>query len=321
MKGPERYAGEPDKIVGVSSSVEANAKMQIAVGVLRNQQIMPYEREKTPQELAIMKEIFARLPEFIEEYGSVNARYISLDQVHMLKESSEHLDKIRPHDPKGSRRTGNYVLNSGRIEVVSQGENYLKMAKTLVHELIHAHSFYSVDVNTDPHSKEVRGASPRRLGLAIYEDGKPDEVFLNFMNEAITEELTKKFCEKYFPQIEGLKEPFDAYQKGKTPSATSLQSPTLSVVNELLQTQPLHTYRNERLEVVALLEILYERNKDKFASYDEVFKLFSRGMFRGDLLPMARLIEKTLGKGEFRKLAERMRRESPDGTQKILGNL
>ena len=64
--------------------------------------------------------------------------------------------------------------------------------------------------------------------------------------------------------------------------------------------------------------MLYEENKDKFDSYEDLFKLFSAAMFKGDLLPIARLIEDTFGKGTFRKIGESSKSKSSSAIDTLL---
>ncbi len=63
-------------------------------------------------------------------------------------------------------------------------------------------------------------------------------------------------------------------------------------------------YVDERRFFNKLLDRLYEKNKDSFSSRDEIFALFVKGGFGGNIMPVARLVEKTFGKGSFRRLGE-----------------
>jgi len=49
---------------------------------------------------------------------------------------------------------------------------------------------------------------------------------------------------------------------------------------------------------------LFEKNQDKFQSESEVKEIFRKSRFTGDLLELGRLIDKTFGKGTFRKIGE-----------------
>ena len=65
-----------------------------------------------------------------------------------------------------------------------------------------------------------------------------------------------------------------------------------------------YSYFKERAALKKLIQTLYEKNEDEFESEEEVFNLFAKAAISGRLLPVARLIEKTFGKGSFRELGE-----------------
>ena len=64
------------------------------------------------------------------------------------------------------------------------------------------------------------------------------------------------------------------------------------------------SYRSERERLYTMLEEIQKANSEEFKSTDEVFNVFARAQLSGRLLPLARLIEKTYGKGSFRKLGK-----------------
>lgn len=63
-------------------------------------------------------------------------------------------------------------------------------------------------------------------------------------------------------------------------------------------------YVKERRFLKKLIGELYKRNKNDFSSEDEILALFIKGGFDGNIMPVSRLVEKTFGKGSFRKLGE-----------------
>ena len=63
------------------------------------------------------------------------------------------------------------------------------------------------------------------------------------------------------------------------------------------------SYRYEEIKKIdEIVKRIYDENKDDFESEDDVFNLFAKAVMNGGLLEVARLIEKTYGKGSFRKL-------------------
>lgn len=61
---------------------------------------------------------------------------------------------------------------------------------------------------------------------------------------------------------------------------------------------------NEREKLNTLLDEILEKSNGRFLSRDEVFKEFAKANFTGDLKPLVRLFNETLGEGEFAKAAK-----------------
>jgi len=54
----------------------------------------------------------------------------------------------------------------------------------------------------------------------------------------------------------------------------------------------------------SLVDEIYRKNSEQFDSKEQVFDLFVAAVIAGNVLPLGRVIEKTLGKGSFRRLGE-----------------
>ena len=67
-------------------------------------------------------------------------------------------------------------------------------------------------------------------------------------------------------------------------------------------------YKDVRKNFWELVTDLYERNRDEFFIEEQVFRLFLEASFNGNLLPVARLVNKTYGEtngvSAFRYLGE-----------------
>ena len=63
-------------------------------------------------------------------------------------------------------------------------------------------------------------------------------------------------------------------------------------------------YLEFREVLKTFIDEIYEKNKDMFNSKDDIFKLFAQAAVGGQVLPLARVWEKTYGKGSFRDLGE-----------------
>lgn len=311
MENFEKRFGGPDRVAGTDKTTEAYLRLTKAKQILEDQEPLAFEREKTPEEIEIISEIFDRIPDFVKEYGSNQERYTALEQIHILDGDNPQAEATGPFLERDI--AGIYLPASGRIEILSQGSNRVGAAHVLVHELMHAQSFFSITLKKDGGGTDQNPlASLRRFGVSINEKGKNEKPLFNFTNEALTEELTKRFCERYFPEIELLKKEFAASKKHDEKKDGPPSTPTASVLGELMRHQPAYSYLNERAGLVSLVELLYERNRDKYATYEDVFKLFSTAMFRGNLLPVAKLIEETLGKGSFREIGRASKERAHD---------
>lgn len=302
----KRYGG-PDRIVGVDEATEAYLKLGSAERILKNQETESFEREMTQKEKIVIWEILKILPDFIKEYGAEQERFTSLDQVHILDDANPQIEQVKAFLERNA--AGRYNPSSGRIEILPEGSSLLHLAHVLVHELMHANSFVSINLKNSV-------VSSRRFGISINEKGKPGELLFNFINEAVTEEMTKRFCDRYFPTIDLLREEVVAH-KEKEDSVKLPDTPINNVLGELLDSQSIYGYVDERADFVALAQLLYEENKDKFDSYEDVFKLFATAMFKGDLLPIARLIEDTFGEGAFRKIGNSSKGRSSSAVETL----
>lgn len=310
MEGfPEKRGPGLDRIVGIEAPEENILKIEHKLSVLRDEIPSRFEREPTDNEQLIILEVLERLPEFVKEYGADKAANVFLNQIHFIDGSNPDIRTLDSRWESGVE--GRFDGVSGRVEILADSSDLLKTAHTLVHELIHANAFHSVTIVEDKEATSHSSSKNqfmigRRGGLSVRKRGTevdtPGEYFFEVIDEAVTEELTKRFCERFFGEIPLLQETF---QKQK-----EYENPLLALIDEAEQPKTHKYYMSERIDLGILLDILYQKNQDIFDSYEEVFKLFSTAALTGRLLPLARLIEKTLGKDMLRKIGEATKEKS-----------
>lgn len=216
---------------------------------------------------------------------------------------------------KNSARAG-FVSSWQKIFVNQKAwENgYALMFKSIVHELIHFIMFNS----WQPKGKLM---SDRRVGLVMTVNGKS---YFNNTNEFITETLAQEFQERFFPEIDILNKSeekrkqivFDfANDMGENPEKVAKRV-------EFVKTEKVDggwstgitgkSYYKEIKEHNELIDYIYEANKQelnkdgslKYKSRQDVLDLFIKAAYTGKVLELARLIEKTYGKGSFRLMGE-----------------
>jgi hypothetical protein len=227
------------------------------------------EREKTPEEREIIAGILAKMPEFVKQCGGTPVN-LSEDHIHIIDRGK--LDEETQRQLKESRMMGMQDTNQAAIFIFSC-DNIVLFASGVTHEVIHFNSFISED--------KIKGEKRlvnRRYGLAIPIRKNIKNLYFNEINEAVTEKLAMLFGEKYFCEIP-------------------------SVAREIDHTT-IENYTSARNKIDGFIDALYEKNKDNLPSKEAVFNLFVGGYFTGNILPLARLVEKTYGKGSFRRAGE-----------------
>ena len=305
-----------DRIIGINdSSLEKTIKRAHASSILEDRPLEPFEREKTHEEEELIIRILTLIPDFVLKYGADQGRFTSLEQICLIDESNTESEKFKEFSNINGRAY--YNFSNKRIEILPSKIGLLNTAVALVHELIHANSFFSVTL-TKKMITDGNYAENRQVGLELFrKDNNPEKIgasdkenlefFKNF-NEAVTEELTKRFCEQYFREMPILRDEIDDREKsnGPTPQAPDDTLPAFKVALEHAEKDPLYGYVNERIVFAGMIDAIYHSNKDKFQGTEDVFKMFSTAMFTGKVLDLARLIEKTFGKGSFKTIGKNM---------------
>lgn len=231
------------------------------------------EREKTHEEKDVIYGILEKMPEFIKQYRGTPVE-LSDSHIHII--DREKLDEETQKKLEEKKIMG-YHDHSQQAIFVFSSDNIVQTASTIAHEVIHFNSFISEDVKGD------RKLVNRRYGLSVPIKKNIENLYFGEINEAVTEELARRFARKYFSQIPVL---------------------TREVNNVTIE-----NYVSARNKLNGFMDSLYEDNKDKFSSREEVFNLFAVAVVKGDLLPLARLVEKTYGKGSFRRLGKIAKRK------------
>jgi hypothetical protein len=159
----------------------------------------------------------------------------------------------------------------------------------------------------------------------VSRDGQ-SRFFVN-LNEALTEELTKRFVsqnshnslfEKELKQTEKIKKKYcDVVGSNNVPVvdddtvyATIQDENILQSIKRRLMgvhpdiiTQKL-SYETERHVLNTIIDKIYKKKKSSFKDREDVFDVFVKSMMTGNIIPIGKLIDSTFGKGTFRRLGE-----------------
>lgn len=263
------------------------------------------ETEKTKEELQIIDTVLQKMPDFIRRYGGVPVN-VDVNRIHFINEGVD-ADTFRQAMGQDAETEGFYSKKY-QLVVVFKSKGDLHNAHSFVHELLHFNAFQSLA------TKNGGGLKHRRNGFSIINAGG-DSLFED-IDEAVIERLTVAFDKEYFSQIPALAESFTEREEikqrliKKSPESQKFIEGA-SFISKVGNEFDVTTGRDEEIEKLdQIIEKVYLENKDSFESEEGVFNLFARAVMNGSLLPIARLIEKTYGKGSFRELGEKNKKIS-----------
>ncbi len=271
------------KVIG-GSIEERRAAGGFYKNIFENQPTARWERKKTAEELEVIAEINENLKKFIGRYGGKWLE-VKPENIHIID-----LKKLNKEQREEALRTmWNAYYDSDKQGIVMFAEGGLpNFYQDLLHEMLHLNSFSSFDLSKE--AATGRGVD-RRTGLNVYvarnkEDlEKGQKSYFADLDEAVICELQIRFTKKF---LGGGFEP---------------------------------SYANERKFLKFLVKGIYEKNRGEFKSKERVFKLFAEATLGGRLLPLARAVEKTFGKGYFRDLGALTKARNKLGLDKTTINL
>lgn len=325
MEKPPKESGI-NKIIGPGGHEEPLLKF--LKGDFENQErleLKEFEIDKSPEEEKCIEDIQFYMDDFVRSYDGSPIK-IPPKAVHFLNRSqvpAELKKNIFPDNIGGASIAAEqamFVLKDREGDLPK-----LHLGETIVHEMLHFNSFNSLEINRSEKPGDVRQTEDngdarhwtlkdRRSGIGII--GENNEHLFGLLDEALTEELTIRFFNQFFSKIDFLKDEFAEREKtieklcrdGKHDPEEERSNIAWKFTEEIdgryKTTIGTFVYEDERHKLKDLINGIYEKNKDKFASKEEVFNLFARAKMQGNLLPLARFLEETYGKGEFRRLAE-----------------
>lgn len=277
---------------------------------------LPLEAVETIEEMNIF------LKEFLSNYG-LEAIYFppeKIMQIHYEKLPQEARDAISAGGGGPEADVVGFYSSLGqKIIIYREWKRHGKLPflKTLVHESMHLNSFQSVQKNKNGSANGIKLKSEdsgeeilltaRRIGLNI---PSKDGSFQNFhyLDEAVIEELTIRFSEKFFNRIPALEEDLktkDAYRKRFPEDSKDISYVRIVEDGEGFEFSRVNnSYSHEREQLKVIIEKIKDTYPNKFQNEEEVFEVFVQAVIQGRLLPLARLVEGTYGKGAFRNIAK-----------------
>jgi hypothetical protein len=334
-----------------NDSRESTISKVVGVDATTEQELLDYFKRKFEAEEKSFKEkehsqelddlisrLNAQMKEFLGRYG-VSAIEVPAKNIHIPDQSAMNSEQLAIFGEKFKGIAAQYFLTKQRIIVVEDYRkgNKLNFLQGLSHEMFHLNSFHSVQrtdrqdvVDFQLVAKSEDGETEnisligRRAGFSIV-SRDADAAYFRDIDEAIMTELEMRFDQEYLSKIPELEEEYQAREEAITAlgarTGEDIESlrKTVAALSEIPQEDGganvrimEYSYKNERKQLNELIDNLYEKNQSEFSSREDVFKLFVEAAMSGRLLPIARLIEKTCGKGSFRELGEMTAKRAED---------
>lgn len=197
--------------------------------------------------------------------------------------------------------------------------------ETILHEMIHLKGFLSMEVRADG-EEDIR-----RVGLEAHstlKDNADGPSFRHFigLNEAVVSELEKRLL----PHILGMNPLTELrYSEDELAQIQKISSQEHVPQSEIIFAQSVNNekdensqwslfpYKNERSVLNYILDEIFAKNPDAFPTRDDVFKLFLQAHFKGDFLPLARVIKSTFGPEALRMIGM-MSPKDPESPAKVM---
>lgn len=315
LKSPERKSGIV-RVIAVEEDTER--KVLEAAGELfeEKKEFQENEIEKTPEQKGVIVFINQKLPEFVRRYGAEPLAVLE-DKVHLMAEKAFR---------KKQYIAGFYCADDQSIYIKDDPTRTLRLwAQIITHEFMHFNAFQSLLVKKE--GEELDFVEFQRRGLKIRKEEKKNSWYFQSLDEAIIEELTKRFMNEFLksaPLFKKDNEAIEQFKHHKNEIGVSLgldEKEMDKIIADLVyvtisKTEDetgedydlayyTHPHQKERQALNDLVTDIYEKNKKDFQSAEEVFVLFAQATMSDRFLPLGRLIEKTYGKGSFRKLGKK----------------
>ncbi len=189
--------------------------------------------------------------------------------------------------------------------------NLIHFGTVAVHETLHLKAHLSIEVQEE---NDTVNKTPYRTGVsiqALQRHGYREKYHEHFagLHEAIVAETEKKLLTKLLdqPELEKEKEWLNSIKgkelRKKLAEKKGIPENDIVWVDEKKENDyEIVSYRQQREVLNYLCAEIQKQFPDQYQSVDGVFKEFLKSHFTGQLLVIARLVEKTFGEGSFRLL-------------------
>ncbi len=306
----KKFRAAVDRVVGVLPKDEQLVVEEMERRFLTQSAIPNFlERKKTREELDILNLADRATNEVLHHYEKATFS-IPPRNIHVLDGKDQTDDTA----------LGMYRARWQSVFVRSQ-QNKLTFFWTVFHEMLHFKSYYAVQAPVQKHGPSLEDY---RMGFTAHSRDIRNTYFYN-LNEAITEELTRRFAKNFLNQevlkmayIESQRRIAKINENAKRDGRPALSDDVYTVLaagdqdstsqptreDEMAIRKTHFHYEKDRAALNQLCKKLSQRCPKDFPHPEVAFDAFAKAMFDGKLLPLGRVIDKTFGVGAFRRIGE-----------------
>lgn len=270
--------------------------------------ILSREKERTPEHEKMIALADQLTNELLQKYGLPDFQ-VPVDNVHVI------------YEKKWWRNTDftGFYLSQFQAVVVRDNKFKLTFFKMLAHELLHMKSYNAMQLKQgfDDDTK----VTSYRSGLeTLARDIDDDDHYFKLINEAVIESLAIEIFSQaktnpiFASDLRNSKNithslpAHDIYQNPDTYYVKKERKyPDGEEGNEnefnTHETSSGYGYGEERMSLNILIDKIMDHHSE-YKDRQEVFDLFAQAVLQGNMMPLARVIEGTFGRGTFRSLGE-----------------
>ena len=311
------YETPPIRIVGDASEKIKQKTKEKFQGYFREKHMESVSKEKLEAVIALEYEKSRAETELIEAADNEFNDIMRKAEAEPFDVPPKNIHLIPPElYEKINRTQGDAITATQHRAIFINAEKYrnnpLDFGKTIFHELLHLKGHFAVEVEENSNEKEAE-ASVYRSGLSVFSSQKSEDEYrghkhFDGLEEGLAGALERRYFQKMInrpilkEQKEWLESDKAAEIKQKISKDENIPIEEISNVKEngdfATFSYPFHG------KVLNLLvSEIYEKNKDKFKSEDDVLNVFIKAHFDGKILPMSRLITETFDKDTLRAVS------------------
>jgi len=259
------------------------------------------ERKKSKEEISFI--------DFANRETSLLMREAGLDPFNIPSENLHIISKSLYKKVSNKEIGPAFSLPEIRTIILNQSSlknNPLKMASSILHEMLHAKAYISVESHND-------GQTTSRFGLSVRsaqkedKEGNKHEHFLG-LHEAIVSETEKRLNKKLLdlPELRKYKNWLESEEAKKIKEEVikekNIKEEDIFWCEKDTKKCKVFPYPKQRKTFNYVCEEIQKQFPERFQDEEAVYKVFLNAHFTGRLLDLAHLVEDTFGKGSFRVL-------------------